>query len=122
MTEGEYGSSTLQRSKLNAGGLDLIRLHNIWERCHVAKRSGRLSNWNDELDCAWTELAGDLDPKSNKELFDQYNLLIKLIVKYRRDKVILNQILMRKQIFLKRLQNKLGKGTAYIEDGQDDFE
>ena len=122
MPEDSEVRSSMPKSKLNAGLFELMRLHEIWMRCHQYKRAGNLAKWNDELDCAWTELDSDLDIKKHKQYFDIFDKLMADTIKFSKNRIILNQILMKKQIFLKRVQNVQGKGTAYIDETEDDFE
>ena len=73
---------------------------------------------NEELDCVWTELASDSTEEDDKK-FDEF---MKQIITNKKKRNILYQILMRKEIWLRRLQNKQGKGTAYADMSEDDFD
>lgn len=125
-------------SKLNSGGLINIRLDFLWRETHKHCRVGQYSLWNADLDCLWMELAGEYDEGSkeycqfaaiDEELsetnvknwgsrtgFDEMNEeQKKLMTKQYR-------LLMKKALFLRRLQNKQGKGTAYYDGSEDDWE
>jgi len=128
--EFDYSDSDEARtSKYNSAFTQIYRLDTLWKDCNNFSRTGKLKNWNWTLDRIWMELAGDLpkeDPKLNE--FEVIDKKIKSIV----NKTLLKQIsissfqpelyksLMEKELFLRRLQNSLGKGTAF-EDNDDDY-
>jgi hypothetical protein len=133
-----------------------MRLDQLWKNCHSFKRNGKFSQWNDELDTIWLELARDigekdyydLDKESNKtkdkdkiitngykSKFDEFDKELGKLMPFedsgnigfippdKSSKEKRNeqyQILMRKQLFLARLENELDKGTTYEEE-DDDF-
>ena len=120
-------------SKINSGMLIAMRLDMLWKDANKHKRSGEYSNWNGDLDAVWCELGGD--EKEGGDADKKYESLTKEIANF--SPVInwntssgfnliqkpdmlkkLNQykILIKKELFLRRLQNKQGKGTAYDED------
>lgn len=105
-------------SKYNSAVAQLYRLDNLWQRCHEHRLAGRLNKWNDSLDCVWTELA----PDSSKKLINKYYSFQKKIIKYKKNRNILYQILMLKEIYLRTLQNNQGKGTSYQDEFEDDFD
>lgn len=125
-------------SKYNSGALINLRLNELWQDAHKHKRKGQYSSWNGDLDAVWCELAGDVKEGLEKDkLFSKINLeLAKLSpiinwdshhgfneinnvnVEKRRNQY--NQLI-KKEVFLRRLQNVQGKGTAY-DDDDDDWE
>tara|TARA_R110000751_G_scaffold302695_1_gene416888 strand:- start:380 stop:784 length:405 start_codon:yes stop_codon:yes gene_type:complete len=122
-------------SKLNSGGLINIRIHNLWVERHKFAQNGQYSKWNDILDAVWCELGADVVEGKAEDLtyqrltlgyaqacggqtktkgFDKMNESTK-------GSLVKQKIaLIKKELFLRRLQNKQGKGTAYIDE--DDFE
>lgn len=123
-------------SVYNSAGFIAQRLHNICLDCNTHKRSGAYSLWNGDLDAYWCELAGDVKPDGDEEVaFKKLNeglgkvgpiqnwnkqtsfegisqdLLKKKAEQY--------QKLIDKELFLRRLQNKQGKGTKYRDDADD---
>lgn len=125
-------------SKLNSGGLINIRLDYLWRETHKHSRAGKYSDWNADLDCVWRELGGDTkeDSEDAKE-FERIEIQLaqvgvnnwtghsgfqdnkqvhgmKMTSQYR--------LLTKKELFLRRLQNKQGKGTAYSDGSEDDWE
>lgn len=97
-------------SKYNSALAQLYRIDALWQDAHNHSRSGELIKWNWDLDRVWCELAADSQEKI--EEMDAINELVKKSVGF---PVSLYQILMKKEIFLRTLQNKQGKGTAYEE-------
>ena len=134
-------------SKFSSGLNIITRLDLLWRNCQDFKRNGRYSDWNDELDTIWLELARDLSQedfddkekdgkiikgyKSQFEEFEKelqkelpfhdsnvgFQSISKDTIKKRNNQY---KILMRKQLFLARLENELDKGTTY-ETEDDDF-
>jgi len=122
-------------SKINAAGLINLLILELWKEAYKHSRDGMLSKWNACLNCLWMEFAGDVEPGSEqeKDFKEIQNRLIATgsltknkvsgfsepeqseLVKSARQYLIL----MDKSVFLKRLQNKQGKGTAYREDSDD---
>lgn len=128
-----------KQSKINSGLLITLRLDALWKDCNRHARTGQYAKWNADLDRVWCELVGDIDEKTDKESLDKYENINFLIAK---DGVLMNgslysgfnkitkeqllittkqyKSLMIKEAFLRRLQNKQGKGTAY-DRGEDDY-
>lgn len=135
-------------SKFSSGLNIITRLDSLWRKCQELKRNGRYSDWNDELDTIWLELARDfvvedyndkVDEKGKtirgyKSQFDEFEGQLKLWLPFHDssmgfkapDKEVIKRrnaqykILMEKQLFLARLENELDKGTTY-EEGDEDF-
>ncbi len=132
-------------SKYNSAALINLRLNNIWINVNRYATSGRYFQWNNELDRVWCELGGDVEEikedkegkiKEPKEIKD-FNKLDKDVSEKLKeiatkqgfsnpsteDKVKITKTyhsLLKKEFFLRRLQNKQGKGTAY-EQGWEDY-
>jgi hypothetical protein len=132
-----------------SSGLNIIgRLDNLWRNCQEYKRKGRYSDWNDELDTIWLELARDIKQDEYKDKTNERKEVIEEGYKSRfskfdeemRKKLPFNdnsngfnkpsedsikkrneqyQILMEKQLFLARLENEVGKGTSWGEEEDD---
>lgn len=135
-------------SKFSSGLNIITRLDSLWKKCQEVKRNGKYSNWNDELDTIWLELARDLTPEDYedkkddsgqnilgyKSQFDKFDKELQKQLPFhdagigfkRPDKDMMikrneqYKILMGKQLFLARLENELDKGTTY-EDEDEDF-
>lgn len=132
-------------SKYSTGVNINLRLDQLWKDTHNHSRSNNFKLWNLDLDCIWAELARDLGKKKNKDdesfediekNFKKFDDEIKRIGPItdilqkgfkgmskddieKRDKHY--SVLRNKQIFLARLENKLGKGTSWETDDEDDL-
>jgi len=124
----------------------VIRLNSLWIDTHSHSRAGKFLKWNADLDRIWCELSRDLkedeyNDKTDKEgniikgfksLFEEFDDKLKETGKFKdnadesfdevsksdiesRDKQY--KILMDKELFLRRLENHLGKGTQWEDEG-----
>ena len=131
----ENTSNTQQISKYNSAVAQLFRLDELWKDAHRHSRSGNYMAWNADLDKIWSELAGDLKPNCNEE--KEYNTFTQQLGKagtLSKDEIKgFNSnsnfgkptqyiVLLNKEIWLRRLQNSQGKGTAYADEFEDDFD
>jgi len=128
-------------SKFNSGMLINLRLNNLWILTHNYARKGLYSDWSGVLDRIWCELSADIPDseegiKTNK-LFDNIEIELSVVgvtnwgridgfqEKDAKMKLFMTKqyrLLMKKEIFLRKLQNKQGKGTAYYDESEDDWE
>lgn len=127
----DFSNNEEKTSKYNSGIAQLMRLDELWKDTHRHSRAGKLNNWNWDLDRIWCELAADLTDKDPK--IDEYNSFVAAIgdlnkklgmkeinaVEYQKQLYLL---LMEKELSLRRLQNKLGKGTALRRVDEDEIE
>jgi len=125
-------------SKYNSGALINIRLNNLWVLTHNHSRKCDFVSWNSLLNRIWCELAADTTEKDDTE--KDFNTIEKELSvigvrnwdasrgfeKITKEDLIrmtkLYRLLMKKEIFLRRLQNTQGKGTAYSDPTEDDWE
>jgi len=137
---GGFGTQSYEEnkiSKINSAGLINITIEKLWQDCYAAMAKNDFSLWNVKLDSIWCILGGDVpngDPadkqfnemelkiyqtgslSSKKEGFESHSSDDK-------NKIALQYLLLRKKtIFLRRLQNQQGKGTAYSSGDDDDWE
>lgn len=136
----KYDSSSFttegKTSKYNSAGDQLQRIDKLWELSHKFSRSGEYNSWNKVLDRIWLELAGDLDMGDKAiDIFNEFNRkLVELNIEAVRNvgfnkpqedyKEVRSKqyfLLMEKELYIRRLQNKLGKGTAWRDEFEDDF-
>lgn len=130
-----------QKTPKHSSGVNiLIRIDALWKDTHLHSRGGQFSSWNSDLDRIWLELARDIKNSEfvNKEsIFKGFDSdLIKegniqdgasgkgFATKTKTDLEKRDnqyKILMKKQIFLARLENELGKGTTKKSE-EDDME
>ena len=136
----ESNESSYKVSKYNSAIAQLMRIDSLWKDAHSHSRSGQYDKWNADLDKVWAEIAGDLDKKKGDPDTVAYNeFTIRLaetgalprpvIIGFERlpegyslRKAKQFQILLEKEIWLRQLQNKLGKGTAYADELEDDLD
>ena len=129
-------------SRFNSGMLINLRLNNLWVLTHNYARKGMYSDWSAVLDRIWCELAGDIaDDTKGKEIMKNFedleNELSKVGItnwgrvnqgfeeKSADVKLLMTKqyrLIMKKEIFLRKLQNKQGKGTAYYDETENDWE
>ena len=129
----------IQISKHSSGVSIIIRINGLWIDANLHSCNGQYSKWNTKLDVIWRELARDIledDYNTKKTAFDEFDKqLVKEgpfndagsdtfedITAYQskiRSKHY--RILNDKELFLKRLENKLGKGTTFHDGEEDDF-
>lgn len=141
----EYEEENEKKTSKFSAGLNIIkRLDKLWINCANFKREGKYLLWNEELDTIWLELARDLeeindiDSENEKEegyetKFKKFDNELKDVLPFKDNykgfqkptkKDLENrnkqyEILMRKQLFLARLENKIGKGTSWGEQEDD---
>ena len=131
MADGDYSSGvdsdgSLKISKYNSGWIQIMRLDELWKDAHKHSRGGKYMEWNHDLDRVWCELAVPLEDSSIDE-YKKFEVELSKILLTSRKSLInihLNQntiytLLMDKELFLRRLQDKLGKGSAYHENDED---
>lgn len=124
-------------SKYNSGIAQIYRLDNLWKDVNNHSRSGHFIKWNNDLDRVWCELARDLKEdeyiKKKKELDDIDNKLANsgkfndnANESFEEPKAnditkrnLQYKLLMEKELFLRRLENLLGKGTAFDDEDDD---
>ena len=126
-----------KKSKYNTAVAQLFRLDGLWRKTHIYTISGKYYLWNTTLDRLWLELARDLDEKKFKTAKESYDNLDKEIGKIKDDldddfkeptkeeiEIRNNQYkkIMEKELFLRRLENQVGKGTAWDDSSEDDFD
>jgi len=124
-------------SRLNAAGIINITLENLWRDCYSAMARGDLVLWNRKLDAIWVLLGGDVkkgetEDKNLKKLDESLYKIGSLnhkkagFEKLKDDEnvSIAHQYLLLKEksLFLRRLQNTQGKGTAYQSDDNYDID
>lgn len=122
-------------SKINAAGLINSTLEKLWNDCYLAMSKGDYHLWNVKLDSIWAILGGDCkdgdtDDKTIKALdlriYEQGSLKSRTGEGFKKVNNPNNSmqyvLLLKKSLFLRRLQNRQGKGTAYASGDEDDFE
>ena len=133
----EYNNEENKLSRINSAGIINITIENLWRECYSLMAKGDLVTWNRKLDAIWLILGGDVAPKDTKE--ESFKKIDEQIHKtgslnHKRTgfnargddeaKIIALQYLLlrEKSLFLRRLQNSQGKGTAYYDGDNEDWE
>lgn len=96
-------------SVYNEAQLQIMRLNNIWTKCHNYASKGDLTSYKWELDRAWIELSPDANKLNEKKYFKINDEINKAIASSKNSNS-LYMLLQRKEIFLKLLQEDAGKG------------
>lgn len=134
----EYtGNNEEKTAKINAAALINSTIENLWRECYSAMASGDLVKWNRKLDAIWLTLAGDVKERSKEDnRMKEINLKIagngslnhksegfgKLNTQAAQKISLQYEWLKLKSEFLRRLQFSQGKGTAYVDDEDEDLE
>jgi len=134
-----YGTETEEEkiSKINAAGIINVTIENLWRDVFLSMAKGDLVTWNRKLDAVWGILGGDVaEGEKEDKAMEALNLQIyktgslnhkktgfqKLEVDESEKMALQYLLLNKKNLFLRRLQNKQGKGTAYTSDDRDDMD
>lgn len=121
----------------------IYRFGEIWRNSYRHSAAGNFMAWNLDLDGAWRELASDLKQKYdknhqrikqiedtiakiNQDIVATFPLFMPKVSGFNKtDKASIQkvgrqyQLLQKKEIFLRELQNELGKGTKWADDDID---
>lgn len=124
-----------KQSKFNSGALITLRLNELINDANKHARNGELAKWNADLDRMWCELVGDLETNSNeKKTYEAYknaiasigNLTIRNTSGFSgisEEQQIIRakqqDLLQKKEEFIRVLINTQGKGTAYSDESSD---
>lgn len=137
MSEFETETNQPAKSKYNSAIDQMQRLGIIWRSAYKNAADGNFNSWNLDLDAAWRELSSDLSEDDtdvekyteiNKKIIALQPLISKrtpgfnpvssdTLQKISKQYLILQE----KEIFVRRLLNKLGKGTVHDDTEDDDF-
>ncbi len=103
-------------SVYNEAQLQIMRLNNIWTKCHNYAQTGNLSAYKWQLDRAWIELSADAEKLNKNHYFKAIDLINSAISRSKSDDSLYN-LLIKKEIFLKLLQEDSGKGGKRKREG-----
>ena len=121
-------------SKINSAAIVNITLNELYKDFFRHYRDGKFLSANNDLDCIWTVLGGEKGVEGT-DIEKKYNMIDSKVKAVKDslpsigfgkvDKVHISnlsnqkKILMDKAIFLRRLLNAQGKGTAYHSAEED---
>lgn len=122
-------------SRINAAGMINQTLEKLWSESYTAMSNGDFIRWNTKLDSIWAILGGDVEEGKeedidmnsiNLRIYQTGSLRTKVGIGFSQkdnpNNPLQYQLLLKKSLFLRRLQNKQGKGTAYKNSDMDDFD
>ena len=113
-------------SDFNEAKFQIYRLHILWVTCNTISNEGKLQEWKWKLDTIWRELSPDAQYKDkNKEDGDTYFYRISILNKKITEAIEregLYNALQEKEIFLRCLQDEVGKGTKKSSTEKKDFD
>jgi hypothetical protein len=125
-------------SKYNSGIAKIYRMDGLWKNVNSNSVIGNFIKWNEFLDRVWCELSADIMPSDFNDkaekfkekdkaisdignfddgLSDGFKSISKELLEKRSKHY---KALIDKEMFLRRLENELGKGTAW-DEGEDEF-
>ena len=113
-------------SDFNEAKFQIYRLHILWLTCNTLSQAGKLEEWKWKLDTIWRELSPDAKQKDNsREKEDKYFKKIEglnnKIAEATKSTDIYNA-LQEKEIFLRCLQEEVGKGSKKSSPDEEDFD
>jgi hypothetical protein len=110
MEEVGSSSTTQKQSLFNSSIAKLMRLDELWKSTHAHSRAGMFQKWNADLDRIFAELSEDAKEEDNKIFWEFFTKTSKSLTANE-----LYVILLKKEFFIRKLQNKQGLGNAYKE-------
>jgi len=138
MAKETTNSEEFKISSYNSAGNTIKRLDSLWESAHRDVRNGNYLDWNILLDRLWLEISGDLDEENeaNKKMEEINTEIIKLLPlsngsptgfnkKNTNDIIRISKqylTLRKKEMLVKKMENKLGLGKAYVDEFEDDWD
>jgi len=96
----------------NSTGAILERIGKLWEDAHSHSRRGELIKWNWTLDRVWTELVAEAN--SDEEI--DFKKFAAQIGNATKNPIKLYNELMKKEVFLRKVEKRQGKGAKIAED------
>lgn len=114
----EFTDKKINVSEFNEAAYQIARLNNLWTLCNTHSRKGNLIEYKWLLDRIWIELSADAKETDKKYYYDGIKVINNAIAKANNKDVLYN-LLQRKEIFLKELQENVGKGgkkSKHFED------
>ena len=119
----EFSDKKKRLSDFNEAGFQILRLHGLWLRANQCALTGSLNEWKWILDVIARELSPDIkhldkttkEGKTNKERLDKLNENISKA----KGSAAEYKALEEKDIFLRCLQDDVGKGSKSSDHFED---
>lgn len=116
-----------QKSVYNEGYFQIMRLNDCWSKANYYSQTGKLIEWRWILDVVFRELARDVHKKQNGSTLNDFdaNPIVKNISELdkkiktsflNKKKADIYNSLNKKDIYLRILQEEVGKGGKYVDD------
>lgn len=124
-------------SDFNEAKLQIFRLHQLWSDCNQLSQTGQLTRWKWKLDSAWRELSTDARQRDGYNSYTEWikegikdkgsylsinSQINQLIAESQGEPTALYNALQQKEVFLRCLQEDVGKGAKRSSDEDDDLE
>ena len=111
-----------EQSKFNEANLNILRLHHSWLKCSAFRQKGMYEAWRCELDNVWSELCADVSRMTDEKDIEEENKNLREATAKVKNSIELYNAISARQVFLRRLQDKCGKGGSYVDSTELDFE
>lgn len=110
-----------ERSKYNEATLNIQRLHNSWMKCAYFRTTASYEKWKWELDTIWTELCQDVKEQrmNNYKKVEVQNQKHRDVIGKSDTRMKLYEAINERHIFLRRLQDRVGKGGTYEDESSE---
>ena len=114
-------------SKFNEGVLQIQRSNNIWLCARINREGGNYRRVKDILDSAWIEFAIDAEKLDNNEDTNYVKQVEDIDKEYeeevkKKNRNALYKLLIKKEILIRTIQDKSGKGARYENPEDDDID
>jgi len=107
----DFNDRKVSLSDFNEAGFQILRLHILWCDCSKYSRSGMYDEWKWTLDNIWIELSPDVERTKKPDSYKKELVLRDKMISIAKTKNETYYALKKKQEFLKKLQDDVGKGT-----------
>lgn len=104
-----FNDKKTMMSEFNEAAYQIARLNTLWSLCNDYAREGKLYKYKWVLDRIWVELSADATQKNEEKYYSRVKILNKYISQTKNSSS-LYALLQEKEIFLKSLQEDVGKG------------
>jgi len=111
MGDTAFNDNKVSLSDFNEGSFQILRLHDYWNDCGRFARHGDFNQWKWTLDMIWLELVADAELSKKKEDYKKSLTLCDIRIEKSKNIKVKYYSLKKKQEFLKRLQDEVGKGA-----------
>lgn len=110
-------------SAFNEAKFQMVRLNYLWSRCNYYSQSGNLDNWKWALDTVARELSPDIK-EMDRDKDERKKALVKLnlSIAEAKNQESMYTALQEKEIYLRCIQDEVGKGSKRISIDEDEID